>query len=93
MKNFNDFLGHSSSVSPHEVSRCSSEIEYEPRCLSPLDLSKGLMASKKQKLGSKRNQKIEGPSHEKLFNESVAKKFDLISTNRSFIKEKGFHHL
>ena len=54
------------------------------------------MASKKQKLGSKRNRKIEGPSHdydhEKFVNESAAKKFSLISTNCSFIKDKGFHH-
>ena len=79
------------------MSRCSSEVEYKPRCLSLLDLPKGLMASKKQKLGSKRNRKIEGPSHdydhEKLVNESATEKFSLISTNRSFIKEKGFHHL
>ena len=54
------------------------------------------MASKKKNLGSKRNRKIEGPSHdynhEKFVNESAAKKFGLISANRSFIKEKGFHH-
>ena len=30
--------------------------------------------------------------HEKFVNESVVEKFGLISKNRSFIKEKGFHH-
>ena len=30
--------------------------------------------------------------HEKFFNESAIEKFGLISKNRSFIKEKGFHH-
>ena len=31
--------------------------------------------------------------HDKFVNESEAEKFGLISKNRSFIKEKGFHHL
>ena len=31
-------------------------------------------------------------NHEKFVNVSAAKKFGLISKNRSFIKEKGFHH-
>ena len=30
--------------------------------------------------------------HEKFVNESVVEKFDLMSKNRSFIKEKGYHH-
>ena len=30
--------------------------------------------------------------HDKFVNESTAEKFGLISKNRSFIKEKGFHH-
>ena len=30
--------------------------------------------------------------HEKFVNESAVEKFSLISKNRSFIKEKGFHH-
>ena len=30
--------------------------------------------------------------HDKFINESAVEKFDLISKNRSFIKEKGFHH-
>ena len=54
------------------------------------------MSSKKQKLSSKRNRASEEPTHdydhEKFVNESAAEKFDLISKNRSFIKEKGFHH-
>ena len=31
--------------------------------------------------------------HDKFVNKSAAEKFGLISKNRSFIKEKGFHHL
>ena len=54
------------------------------------------MSSKKQKLSSKRNQASEEPTHdynhEKFVNASEAKKFSLISKNRSFINEKGFHH-
>ena len=30
--------------------------------------------------------------HEKFVNVGASKKLTLISTNRSFIKEKGFHH-
>ena len=30
--------------------------------------------------------------HDKFVNESTTEKFGLISKNRSFIKEKGFHH-
>ena len=55
------------------------------------------MSSKKQKLSSKRSRASEDPAHdydhEKFVNASAAKKFGLISKNRSFIKEKGFHHL
>ena len=54
------------------------------------------MLSKNKKLSLKRNQASEDPTHdydhEKFVNESVAEKFGLISKNRSFIKEKGFHH-
>ena len=54
------------------------------------------MSSKKQKTSSKRSRASEelahSYDHDKFVNESVAKKFDLISKNRSFIKEKGFHH-
>ena len=54
------------------------------------------MSSKKQKLGSKRSQVSEEPTHEynheKFVNERAAEKFGLILKNRSFIKEKEFHH-
>ena len=54
------------------------------------------MSSKKQKLSLKRSQTSEEPTHdydhEKFVNESAAEKFSLISKNRYFIKEKGFHH-
>ena len=54
------------------------------------------MSSKKQKMTAKRGQASEEPAHsydhEKFVNESVTEKFGLISKNRSFIKEKGFHH-
>ena len=54
------------------------------------------MSSKKHKLSSKRNRAIKEPAHdydhEKFVNASVAEKFGLISKNRTFIKEKGFHH-
>ena len=55
------------------------------------------MSSKNKKLSSKRSQASEEPTHdynhEKFVNETATEKFDLISKNRSFIKEKGFHHL
>ena len=55
------------------------------------------MSSKKQKMSSKRSRASEEPmhsyDHDKFFNESATEKFGLISKNRSFIKEKGFHHL
>ena len=45
---------------------------------------------------SKRGRASEEPTHsydhEKFVNESVVEKFNLISKNRFFIKEKGFHH-
>ena len=54
------------------------------------------MSIKKQKVSSKRNSSNEEPSHDydhkKFVNVSAAKKFGLISKNRSFIKEMGFHH-
>ena len=54
------------------------------------------MSSKNKKLSSKRSRSSEEPTHdydhEKFVNESAAEKFGLISKNRSFIKEKGFHH-
>ena len=55
------------------------------------------MSSKKKKMSSKRGRASEEPAHSydhgKFFNESTVEKFGLISKNRSFIKEKGFHHL
>ena len=54
------------------------------------------MSSKKKKTTSKRGRASEEPAHsydhDKFFNESTTKKFSLISKNRLFIKEKGFHH-
>ena len=54
------------------------------------------MSSKKQNMSSKISRASEEPAHsydhDKFVNESAAEKFDLISKNRSFIKEKGFHH-
>ena len=54
------------------------------------------MSSKKKKLSSERNRASEEPTHdydhEKFVNESAIEKFSLILKNRSFIKEKGFHH-
>ena len=54
------------------------------------------MSSKRQKMTTKRGWASEEPActydHDKFVNESAAEKFDLISKNRSFIKEKGFHH-
>ena len=55
------------------------------------------MSSKRQKLSSRKSRKVEEPSHdydhEKFVNVGAAEKFDLISKNRSFIKEKYFYHL
>ena len=54
------------------------------------------MLSKKKKLSLKRSRASEEPTHgydhNKFVNESATEKFGLISKNRSFIKEKGFHH-
>ena len=48
------------------------------------------------KMTAKRGRANEEPAHnynhEKFVNESAAERFGLISKNRSFIKEKGFHH-
>ena len=47
-------------------------------------------------MSSKRGQASEEPTHsydhDKFVNESAVEKFGLFSKNRSFIKEKGFHH-
>ena len=54
------------------------------------------MSSKKQKVSSKNSCKMEEPpedyDHRKFSNLGAFEKFALISKNRSFIKEKGFHH-
>ena len=54
------------------------------------------MSSKKKKLSSKRSHRVEEPVEHydctKFVNLEASKRFTLISTNRSFIKEKGFHH-
>ena len=54
------------------------------------------MSSTKQKMTAKRGRASEEPTHsydhETFVNESMVEKFGLISKNRSFIKEKGFHH-
>ena len=68
----------------------------KPRISSNPYLTDCPMSSKKHKLSLKRNQAIEEPDHdydhEKFINASAIKKFGLISKNRSFIKEKGFHY-
>ena len=54
------------------------------------------MSSKRKKMAAKRGRASEEHAHsydhDKFVNESTTKKFGLISKNRSFIKEKGFHH-
>ena len=54
------------------------------------------MSSKRQKMTAKRGRANEEPAHSynhvKFINKSAAKRFGLISKNRLFIKEKGFHH-
>ena len=54
------------------------------------------MSSKRQKMTVKRGRASKEPArtydHDKFVNESLAEKYDLISKNRSFIKEKGFYH-
>ena len=54
------------------------------------------MSSKRQKMTAKIGQASEEPTqnydHTKFINEGASEKFELISKNRSFIKEKGFHH-
>ena len=54
------------------------------------------MSIKRQKMTAKRGRASEEPTrnynHDKFVNESAAERFSLISKNRSFIEEKGFHH-
>ena len=72
------------------------EFFLKPRIPSKPYLTKCTMLSKKKKLSSKRSQTIEEPSHdydhEKFVTTSAVEKFSLISKNRFFIKDKGFHH-
>ena len=55
-----------------------------------------LMSGKRQKLPTKRGRSSEDPTPNydvtRFVNERVADRFDIICKNRSFIKEKGFHH-
>ena len=55
------------------------------------------MSSKRQKLPTKRGRVSEDPTPNfvitKFVNEGAADRFGTICKNRSFIKEKGFHHL
>ena len=54
------------------------------------------MSSKRQKFPTKRGRASEDPTpnfdNTKFVNEGVADRFGTICKNRSFIKEKGFHH-
>ena len=54
------------------------------------------MSGKRQKLPTKRSRSSEDPTPTydvtRFVNESVAHRFGTICKNRSFIKEKGFHH-
>ena len=55
-----------------------------------------LMSDKRQKLPTKRGRSSEDPTPNydvtRFINERVADRFGIICKNRSFIKEKGFHH-
>ena len=55
-----------------------------------------LMSGKRQKLPTKRDRSSEDPTLNydvmRFINERVADQFSTICKNRSFIKEKGFHH-
>ena len=55
-----------------------------------------IMSGKRQKLPAKRSRSSEDPSPTydvtRFVNESAANRFGTICKNRSFIKEKGFHH-
>ena len=77
-------------------SRGQEEVSKTLATISTLPY-KCLMSSKEQNMTSKRGQASEEPAHsydhDKFINESGTEKFGLISKNRSFIKDKGFHHL
>ena len=55
-----------------------------------------LMSGKRQKYPTKRGRSSEDPTPNydvtRFVNERVADRFEIICKNRSFIKEKGFHH-
>ena len=55
------------------------------------------MSTKRKKISSKRSHIGEEPMEDydctKFINLEASKRFTLISTNRSFIKENGFYHL
>ena len=54
------------------------------------------MSGKRQKLPTKRGRPNEDPTHNfdvsRFVNEGAVDRFGTICKNRSFIKEKGFHH-
>ena len=54
------------------------------------------MSSKRQKLSSKKSRRVDEQPKDfdrtKFVNVGTVEKFTLILNNRSFIKEKGFHH-
>ena len=64
--------------------------------LGALKVYSAPMSGKRQKLTAKRGRASEDstPNFDitKFFNEGVADRFGTICKNRSFIKEKGFHH-
>ena len=80
-----------------ECYRFRDHIEVRQTLTTILAHPYALMSSKWQKMITKRGRASEEPArsydHEKFVNESAAERFGLISKNRSFIKEKGFHHL
>ena len=80
-------------------------LSRQPRCVNlvPIDfivligaLVLPPMSGKRQKLPTKRGRASEDPTANfdvtRFVNEGVADRFGTICKNRSFIKEKGFHH-
>ena len=67
-----------------------------PWCLAGLAHPYTPMSGKRQKLPTKRGRASEDPTPnfdiKKFINEGAADRFGTICKNRSFIKEKGFHH-
>ena len=66
------------------------------RTLGSLDFLCAPMSDKRQKLPTKRGQASEDPTPTfdvtRFVNEGAIDRFSTICKNRSFIKEKGFHH-